>query len=168
MKYTDMINRLEKAHLLRRIYSQRVDSPLHCSQVPIMKYISEHEGCTQIDVAEKLQVTAACIAASTKKLQKSGYITKTVDETNLRCKRLRITPLGQQVLDEGKIPFEEYDKLVFRNISDEEMKNAAVFLDKLIYNMEEAIGESHKETDFYDVDRLVRKVHAQKEEKMND
>ena len=81
-----------------------------------MNYISENDGCTQADIAERLQVTAACVATSTKRLQKSGFITKTIDEDNLRCKRLSLTPLGKKALDECHAPFDEYDNYIFRNI----------------------------------------------------
>lgn len=162
--YCNIINRFEKIHLLRRIYCQKITakSPLHFGQIPIMNYISENSGCTQVDIAEKLQVSAACIATSTKRLQKAGLITKTVDEDNLRCKRLSLTPLGKKVLEECHAPFDEYDRLIFRNISDEELESMNRIMDKLIYNMEEAIGETHGETDIYEIDRLIRRVKEEK------
>lgn len=164
--YCEIINRLEKAHLLRRIYSQRLmaKSRLHFGQIPVMNYISENDGCTQADIAERLQVTAACIATSTKRLQKSGLITKTVDEDNLRCKKLSLTPLGKKVLNECHAPFNEYYNYIFRNISADEIENAKIFLDKLIYNMEEAIGDNHSGADFYEIDKLIRRVIEEKEE----
>lgn len=162
--YCNIINRFEKIHLLRRIYCQKITakSPLHFGQIPIMNYISENSGCTQVDIAEKLQVSAACIATSTKRLQKAGLITKTVDEYNLRCKRLSLTPMGKKVLEECHAPFDEYDRQIFRNISDEELESMNRIMDKLIYNMEEAIGETHGETDIYEIDRLIRRVKEEK------
>lgn len=129
-----------------------------------MNYISENDGCTQADIAERFQVTAACVATSTKRLQKSGFITKTIDEDNLRCKRLSLTPLGKKALDECHAPFDEYDNYIFRNINADEIKNAEIFLDKLIYNMEEAIGDNHSGADFYEINKLIRRVREEKEE----
>ena len=97
-------------------------------------------------------------------LQKSGLITKTVDEDNLRCKRLSLTPLGEKVLEECHAPFDEYDRFIFRNISKDELKSMNRIMDKLIYNMEEAIGEEHGEADLYEIDRLIRRVKGKKEE----
>lgn len=164
--YCNIINRFEKIHLLRRIYCQKITakSPLHFGQIPIMNYISENSGCTQVDIAEKLQVSAACVATSTKRLQKAGLITKTVDEDNLRCKRLSLTPLGKKVLEECHAPFDEYDRQIFSNISDEELESMNRIMDKLIYNMEEAIGEAHGETDIYEIDRLIRRVKEEKKQ----
>ena len=110
-------------------------------------------------------MTAACVATSTKRLQKSGFITKTIDEDNLRCKRLSLTPLGKKALDECHAPFDEYDNYIFRNINADEIKNAEIFLDKLIYNMEEAIGDNHSGADFYEINKLIRRVREEKEEK---
>lgn len=123
-----------------------------------MNYIFENDGCTQVDIAEKLQVSAACIATSTKRLQNAGLIMKSVDEKNLRCKRLSLTSTGREVLGECHAPFDEYDKNIFRNISEEELENTRKVLDKLLYNMEEAIGENHNGADFYEIDKLVRKI----------
>lgn len=164
--YHEITNRLEKAHLLRRIYYQKTTagSPLHFGQLPVMRFILENDGCTQSDIAEKLQVSAACIATSTKRLEKKGLVTKKVSEKNLRCKNLSLTALGKKTLEECRKPFEEYDKYVFRNISCEELENARIFLDKLIYNMEEAIGENHSSADYYEIDKLIRKIIEAKEE----
>lgn len=164
--YCEIINRLEKAHLLRRIYCQRITakSPVHFGQIPVLNYISENDGCTQIDIAEKLQVSAACIATSTKRLQKAGLITKTVNEENMRCKRINLTELGRKALEDSRAPFDEYDKYVFKNISDEEIECMQKILDKLIYNMEEAIGEEHCKADMYEIGNLIRKMIEEKEE----
>ncbi len=109
-------------------------------------------------------MSAACIATSTKRLQKAGLITKTVNEENMRCKRLSLTELGKKMLDEFHAPFDEYDKYVFNNISSEEMECMKKTLDKLIYNMEEAIGENHSEADIYEIGNLIRKIIEEKEE----
>lgn len=167
--YTEIINRLEKAHLLRRIYCQRImsSSPLHFRQIPVLSFIAENEGCTQSDIADKLQVSAACIATSTKRLQKSGFIIKSVDEENLRCKRLSLTDKGRKVLEESREPFYEYDKMVFDNISDEELLTLKRILDKMLYNMEEALGEKHSDASFYEIGKLIRKFEKEKEENIS-
>lgn len=167
--YTEIINRLEKAHLLRRIYCQRImsSSPLHFKQIPILSFIAENEGCTQSDIAEKLQVSAACIATSTKRLQKSGFIIKSVDEGNLRCKRLSLTEKGRELLEASYEPFDEYDRMVFSNISDDEIELMKNIFDKMLYNMEEALGEKHSEPNLYEIGKLIRKFEKEKEENIS-
>ena len=167
--YTEIINRLEKAHLLRRIYCQRImsSSKLHFKQIPVLSFIAENEGCTQTDIAEKLQVSAACIATSTKRLQKSGFIIKSVDEDNLRCKRLSLTDKGREVLEECREPFKEYDKMVFNNIDRSELEAIIEIFDKMIYNMEEALGEKHSDASLYEIGKLIRKFEKEKEENIS-
>ena len=93
--YGRLVGKMERVHLLRRMFSQQLtnNTTLHFGQVPVLLYIREHDRCTQVDLAEALHVTPASIATSTKRLQKAGYLTKTVNENNLRCTRSPLMPL---------------------------------------------------------------------------
>lgn len=164
--YKNIIEKIEKSHVLRRLFikGNREKSFIYAGQLPIMIYIYEHDNCTQVDIAEKLKVTPASVAASTKRLQKAGFITKRVDENNLRCKHLSLTDKGRELLYESYSMYQEYDKLIFKGITDDEIKSAEIFLDKLIYNMEEVIGEQHGKSDFYDLNRLIMKLQNEKED----
>lgn len=164
--YKSIVGKIERIHLLRRLFNQKTthDSPLHFAQMPIMIYIKEHENCTQIDIAEKLKVSPACIATSTKRLQKSGFITKTVDSENLRCKKLSLTEKGKNILEKHLEECDTYDEMIFSNFTDKELKIASDFLDKLIHNMENALGEKHSNNDFYELNSLIMRLEKQKEE----
>ena len=99
--YGRLVGKMERVHLLRRMFSQQLtnNTTLHFGQVPVLLYIREHDRCTQVDLAEALHVTPASIATSTKRLQKAGYLTTTVNDNNLRCKQLSITEV-QKISDE--------------------------------------------------------------------
>lgn len=49
---------------------------------------------SQRELAEALHITPATVAMSLKSLEQSGYIAKTVDVTDQRCKRITITEKG--------------------------------------------------------------------------
>ena len=118
----EIMGMLENLHLLRKLFIRRISesSPRQFGQVAIMRTIEEHENCTQADIAEMLNVTPASVATSTKRLQKAGLITKTVDEENLRCKRLSLTDEGRAAIDSHISLFKEYDERVFSDFSQEE------------------------------------------------
>lgn len=138
----DIIGMIENAHLLRKLFIRRSNGicPLHFSQVSIMKTIQKNENCTQTDIAEKLRVTPASVATSTKRLQKAGLITKTVDSENLRCKRLALTTQGKDILSKNHKIFDEYDSLVLDIFNDNEKKQLFEYLDRMILKMKEIEG----------------------------
>ena len=129
----NIIGMLENIHLLRKLFVRRVceKSPLHFGQAAIMKMIEENDNCTQSVIAERLSVTPASVAVSTKRLQKAGLITKTVDEDNLRCKRLSLTPEGKKAIDEHISFFRDYDEIVFRDFTDEEKEQLFGYLSRI-------------------------------------
>ena len=137
-----IVGMLENIHLLRKLFHKRVseNSPLHFGQIAIMKTISMNENCTQNTIAEQLNVTPASVAVSTKRLQKAGLITKTVDEDNLRCKRLALTDAGREAADKCIKQFREYDELVFEDFSDEEKENLLAYLSRIVEKMRQIEG----------------------------
>lgn len=137
-----LVGMLENIHLLRHLFIRRTSekSPLHFGQVAIMKTIEQNEHCTQATIAEFLGVSPASVATSTKRLQKAGLITKTVDKDNLRCKRLSLTDKGRSAIENFISIFSEYDELIFKNFSEEEKIMLMGFLERLIGEMREIEG----------------------------
>ena len=68
MDQIELAVKLKTINLLRRIYIQKSqpDVELYFGQLPILEYIKDNDGCTQIEIAEKLCVTPASISTSTK------------------------------------------------------------------------------------------------------
>lgn len=137
-----IIELFENIHILRRLAIRRITekSPLHFGQVAIMQTIECNENCTQADVAEMLGVTPASVATSTKRLQKAGLVTKTVDSENLRCKRLALTDKGREAIIHHMSFFDDYDKLVFEDFSEEEKERLAGYLNRISKKMRELEG----------------------------
>ena len=133
-----IVGMFENIHLLRKLFIRRISesSPLHFGQVAIMKTIEANENCTQATIAEQLNVTPASVAVSTKRLQKAGLITKTVDEQNLRCKRLSLTDEGREAINKHISLFKEYDAHIFRDFSDEEKEQLFGYLSRIVSEMQ--------------------------------
>lgn len=139
-----IIGMIENIHLLRQLFIKRTRShcPLHFSQITIMRLIEQNKNCTQSELAEMLHITPASVATSTKRLQKAGLITKTVDSENLRCKRLALTDKGRKVSAEGRRIFVEYDSVIFEDFSEDDKIQFFDYLERLILKMKETEGIS--------------------------
>lgn len=133
----ELVGMLENIHLLRKIAVKRFtsSSPLHFGQVAIMKTIEKNENCTQATIAQELNVTPASVATSTKRLQKAGLITKTIDSDNLRCKRLALTDMGREAISHHIGLFEDYDRLVFKDFSEEDKAKFMEYLERILSEM---------------------------------
>ncbi|MBR6408143.1 MAG: winged helix-turn-helix transcriptional regulator [Clostridia bacterium] len=126
--------RLLKLELLRRCSLRRlcVCCGLHYGQPPVLQYIINNDGCTQKEIADFLGVTAASIALSTKRLQKSGLITKQADENNLRRNRLSATEKGKEVLEAFTEQNKSFNEKMLSGVTDDEKRQLCALLDKLI------------------------------------
>ncbi len=138
----DLVGMLESIHLLRKLFLIRISggSPLHFGQMPIMRTIASYENCTQAAIAEHLGVSPASVATSTKRLQKAGLITKTVDPDNLRCNRLALTDKGRKAIEQQLALFYEYDSLIFDEFSQDEKAQLLSLLSRIVRKMQEIEG----------------------------
>lgn len=154
-----IIDTLHSIELLRHLFIRRTSekSPIHFGQVAIMKTIEQNENCTQATIAECLGVSQASVATSTKRLQKAGLITKTVDEENLRCKRLSLTDKGRSAIEDFKNIFNEYDELIFRSFSEDEKAVLMGFLERIVNEMREAEGIDSDFSDSMELCLMLRK-----------
>lgn len=137
----EVIGRIHKIELVRKLIhrNETQEFNLYFGQIPVLDFIADHPGCTQVEIASFMQVSPASIALSTKRLQKAGYITKEVDPDNLRCKRLLLTQEGDQARSLARERLDQMDIQMFHGFSEEEMIQFMVFLDRATMNL---TGES--------------------------
>ncbi|MFA9423150.1 MAG: MarR family winged helix-turn-helix transcriptional regulator [Sedimentibacter sp.] len=149
-QFLEVIARLEMLSILRRIEAHRIFSKvgLYPGQLPLLEYIMCNDACTQKEIADKLRVSPASIATSTKRLQKSGLIKKKTDEDNLRKNMLSITEKGAELAKICRDSFDVFDKKLFNNFSEEELFSLKGHLDKLILSIND--GKS-SEIDCYSI-----------------
>ena len=102
MGYFEAVAAMHRLELLRRIKTRSLmaDSGLHPGQPRLLSYIREHPGCTQKEAADELDITPASAAASLKRLEKAGFVTRTQDDQDARRNRLYITQAGESQMEE--------------------------------------------------------------------
>ena len=137
MDVNELAAKLQKIHLLRRIFVQKSqpDIELYFGQLPILEYVRQNDGCTQIEIAEKLCVTPASISTSTKRLQKAGFLTKTSDPDNLQCNRLSITEKGIDRCEKNRKMVNGLYNHMFDGIPQNELELLDKILSKILKNL---------------------------------
>lgn len=142
-EYVEFNHKLEKLYVAKRtaMYGLISESPkkLYFGQMPILRYIMKHNGCTQAELAEHLGVSPASIATSTKRMQNAGLLEKRDDANNLRRKNLYITGDGIENYTYFKKVFDAFDKKVYDGISKKELDVFSRVVDKMTMNI---TGES--------------------------
>lgn len=119
----------------RQLIGLLEDEKLHVAQFPALKFIIEHGGCTQVELAEFLYVTPASVAVSTKRMERAGLIEKREDKNNLRQKNLFITDKGTEAVNECKAIFDRFDEQMYAGISFEELDLLKNVLEKILMNI---------------------------------
>lgn len=157
----EVISRMEKLHLLRRIILQKAtaDIGLHMGQLPILEYVRKNDGCTQAELAEKLLVSPASIALSTKRMEKEGLLEKHVDENNLRRNQLTVTEKGRRVSERCRNIFNEADTRMFDGFEKSELEHFLACLDKMLFNI---TGEDAEHFDLFTLTTLERQIEIEK------
>lgn len=137
MKRFAISARLNKLYLSRRVMlnKQAMAAGLYIGQLPVLEDIRHHDGCTQQDIARRLQVSPATIAVSTKRMQKAGLIEKKVDESNLRCNSLHVTERGWAYAEQARALFNASDRQLLAGFSNAEMDTLTGYLDRMIKNI---------------------------------
>lgn len=111
------------------------ETGVYHAQYRLLLAISHNENASQNDIAKLMDVSAATIAVSLKKLEKGGYINREIDEKDNRLNKINITEKGKKVVKQSKKIFEAVDQKVFQGITDEEKAALINLLQKLNNNL---------------------------------
>lgn len=135
--FRPIVGKLNHLNLLHRICLHKEISKcgLYMGQLPILEFVLQHNGCTQVQVAQMMHVSPPSIATSVKRMQRSGLLEKTIDETDQRCNRLSVTEKGKQTALLCRQKFDEIDCMMFQGFTKEECERLGKFLDRLIENL---------------------------------
>ncbi|CUQ26420.1 MarR family transcriptional regulator [Clostridium baratii] len=109
---------------------------LYPGQPPLLCALHHHGGLSQKDIANKLNLKPATITVMIKRLEKSGFITKTPDEKDQRISRIYLTDKGNQACDSLKSIVNGIDNICLNNFSKEELENLRFLLNKVKINLE--------------------------------
>ncbi|ANK65309.1 hypothetical protein AYR54_08700 [Loigolactobacillus backii] len=103
MKIDNSNNLSERLHLVVAqetdfIHAQLSELGLNNQQARLLKYVSEHPGTIQKDVAEYLNRQNATVTNMLKLMAKRGYIVRKIPADNERQKQIFLEPKGEKLL----------------------------------------------------------------------
>lgn len=127
--YTDRLHRAAIEQALG-------DLGIHRSQHRMLFHLSRAGGeLSQKALAEELDISPAAVAVTLGKLEAAGYIRRTADQGDGRCKTIAVTPEGEALLLAGRSAFAEVDLAMFAALSDEELSEFS----SMLHRMQEAL-----------------------------
>ena len=144
MDYFEAVGAMHRLELLRRIQVRALmaDSGLHPGQPRLLEYIRSHPGCTQKEAADELDVTPASAAASLKRLEKAGCVTRTQDDKDARRNQLYITGAGMERMEEHRRQFGALDEKMFFGMRPDEVAAFRTACEKMFDNLADE-GDRH-------------------------
>lgn len=137
---------MDKKHLvweiikIAREHRKNVDKRIsalgiHPSQHHLLMYLSGNSACTQNSIADAMEISAATVAVSLKKLEKGGYIEKRISPEDGRSNLIALTPKGEDVVIRSKQIFEETDRRCFDSLTEEELEQFHSIMERIINNL---------------------------------
>ena len=70
------------------------------------------------------------------KLEILGYITKDIDDTNQRYKRIYITSTGKKAVTQANKTLTEFEEKLYKGFTKKDKKQLETYLEKMLSNLE--------------------------------
>lgn len=132
----------------RKIMQNYLDETgVYQAQHRLLMQISHNPNASQNDIARLMDVSAATVAVSLKKLEKGGYIHKEMDEGDNRLNKITITEKGNRVVAQSRQIIDSTDRKIFEGFTEEDKSALSVLLQRLNANlarMEDEIKPSNR------------------------
>ena len=119
---------------------------IYKSQLKMLSHIFHHEGISQRELAQQLEISPPSIAVTAKRLEKLGYISRQMDEKDNRMNILNTTEEGRAILGRTWQEYIGIDQRMFKGFSNEELKQMAQFYVRLENNLWEVAEEVDPES----------------------
>ena len=112
---------------------------LNASQAGILFTLHQSYAMSQKELAESLNMTPPSITSAIQKMEKGGYIRRKADEKDQRVLRLSLTEKGESCIQSVKQVAEQMRKLIFYEMSEEEIQQFRKFLLRINENLEREV-----------------------------
>jgi MarR family. len=108
------------------------ETGVYHSQHRLLMVISHNPDASQNDIAKSMDISAAAVAVSLKKLEKRGYIKREMVKEDNRLNKIIITEKGNKVVEQSKQIFDYADQKVFEGLTEEEKHTLSGLLKNLM------------------------------------
>lgn len=130
------INFRQMTMLHRRLLDRYVRHiGIYHAQHRLLMHLADRGYTSQRELAKELEVSPPVVTTSLKRLERLGFISRTVDEMDNRLKSIRITEKGREVVCQSKRIFEELSDGMFQGFSDDALRFVTDCLKKMKDNL---------------------------------
>ncbi len=120
----------------RKTVEKRICSlGIHPSQHHFLVHLAVNGACTQNNIAEAMEVSAAAVAVSVKKLERGGYVEKRISASDSRSNVIALTAKGEEVVQQSRLMFEEVDEKMFDGLTEEQQNRLHEYMEQIINNL---------------------------------
>ena len=108
----------------------------HHSQHRMLMHLAKYEHIpSQKELADAMGISPAAVTTTLKRLEKEGYITRSVTDEDNRRNEIRITEAGLAAVNESRAVFEQVDKHMFSVLSEAELLAFTDLLERIKENL---------------------------------
>lgn len=112
---------------------------IHPRQMPLLIHLNKCEGCTQKELADKMQIKPSTLNVMIGRMEKNGYIEKKQDEKDSRKSRIFFTEKGRMISKKCKGRFKMIQKNLENYFTQEEQAELKRLLNKFCDCLDEQI-----------------------------
>ena len=116
-------------------YKQMGRPPIHPAQMRLIGWIGEHEGTTQADIAQQLNVKPSTTAISVRRLEKSGLIERRKDEIDQRVWRIFLSGQAKELREKISCTLQETKLAMLRGFDEQEITELYGYLRRITQNL---------------------------------
>ena len=152
---TSEIKKIFKLHgeinrrYLGKSFYQLKELGIHPGQMPILQILKDQDGCSQREIAAKLEIKPPTVNVSIQRLEKSGVVYRKKDEKDQRITRVYLTDKGKEIVSQCMKRMEENEQILLKGFSDVEMCLIRRFFEQILKNMDDMPGEAETGFDFF-------------------
>ncbi len=130
---------------MRRCIEKKVSTTgVYLGQHRALMILGRYPEISQVQLAERLEISPAAVTHVLKKLESGGYIEKGINEADNRSNQIGITKKGRKVIDKSKLLFEEAEREMFCGFSEEELEQLCAYYKRICNNLEHCIQMQEK------------------------
>jgi DNA-binding MarR family transcriptional regulator len=111
----------------------------HPGQLFCLKALSSHDGISQSELAEILQVARPTVTVMLQKMEKNGLVERRVDEQDQRYTRIHLTEDGWALHEEVRGVFDEMIDAALGSVTEEDQQELTRLLGELHMNLQRAL-----------------------------
>ena len=124
-----------------RLHHTRADQSmerigLFRGQAFLLMILSQHDGMTHSEIAEKLEISPAATTKVIKRMERAGYLQRQADPADERVSRVYLRDGGRALIAEIERAFGKLNRMMFDGLSEPELERFRDLLAHMAANLQ--------------------------------